>query len=32
MGVSQIKEHLEAVEEEVENAEVVMTTLNGVLG
>ena len=27
--VSQIKEQLEAVEEEVENAEVVITTLNG---
>ena len=27
--VSQIKEQLEAVDEEVENAEVVMTTLNG---
>ena len=30
--VSQIKEHLEAVEEEVENAEVVITTLNGLQG
>ena len=29
MRVSQIKERLEAVDEEVENAEVVMTTLNG---
>ena len=27
--VSQIKEQLEAIEEEVENAEIVMTTLNG---
>ena len=27
--VSQIKEHLEAVDEEMENAEIVMTTLNG---
>ena len=27
--VSQIKEKLEAIEEEVENAEVVITTLNG---
>src|SRR5713226_6448094 len=27
--VSQIKEKLEAVDEEVENAEIVMTTLNG---
>ena len=27
--VSQIKEQLEAVEEEVENGEIVMTTLNG---
>ena len=27
--VSQIKEHLEVVDEEVENAEIVMTTLNG---
>ena len=27
--VSQIKEHLEAVDEEVENAEIVMTTLTG---
>ena len=27
--VSQIKEQLEVVEEEVENAEIVMTTLNG---
>ena len=30
--VSQIKEHLEVVEEEVENVEVVITTLNGLLG
>ena len=30
--VSQIKEQLEAVEKEVENAEVVITTLNGLLG
>ena len=30
--VSQIKEQLEAVEEEVENAEVVITTLNGLPG
>ena len=30
--VSQIKEKLEVVDEEVENAEIVMTTLNGVLG
>ena len=30
--VSQIKEQLEAVDEEVENAEVVITTLNGLLG
>ena len=30
--VSQIKEQLEAVDEEVENAEIVMTTLNGLLG
>ena len=29
---SQIKEHLEAVEEEVENAKVVITTLNGLPG
>ena len=29
--VSQIKEYLEAVEEEVDNAEVVITTLNGLL-
>ena len=28
--VSQIKEQLEAVDEEVENAKIVMTTLNGV--
>ena len=28
--VSQIKEQLEAVDEEVENAEIVMTTLNGI--
>ena len=27
--VSQIKEQLESVDEEVENAEIVMTTLNG---
>ena len=27
--VSQIKEQVEAVDEEVENAEIVMTTLNG---
>ena len=27
--ISQIKEQLEAVDEEVENAEIVMTTLNG---
>ena len=27
--VSQIKEQLEAVDEEVKNAEIVMTTLNG---
>ena len=27
--LSQIKEQLEAVDEEVENAEIVMTTLNG---
>ena len=27
--VSQIKEELEAVDEELENAEIVMTTLNG---
>ena len=27
--VSQIKEQLEAIDEEVENAEIVMTTLNG---
>ena len=31
-GVSQIREQLEAVEEEMENAEVVITTLNGLLG
>ena len=30
--VSQIKEQLEAVDEEVENAEIVMTTLNGLPG
>ena len=30
--VSQIKEHLEAVEEEVENSKVVITTLNGLPG
>ena len=30
--VSQIKEQFEAVEEEVDNAEVVITTLNGLLG
>ena len=30
--VSQIKENLEAVEEEVENAEVLITTLNGLPG
>ena len=30
--VSQIKEQLEVVEEEVENAEVVVNTLNGLLG
>ena len=30
--VSQIKERLDAVEEEVENAEVVITTLNGLQG
>ena len=30
--VSQIKEQLEAVEEEVENAEVVIATLNGLPG
>ena len=30
--ISQIKEHIEAVEEEVENAEVVITTLNGLPG
>ena len=30
--VSQIKEQLEVVEEEVENAKVVIATLNGVLG
>ena len=29
--VSQIKEQLEAIEEEVENGEVVITTLNGLL-
>ena len=28
--VSQIKEQLEAVDEEVENVEIVMTTLNGI--
>src|SRR5712692_8022172 len=28
-GVSQIKEQLEAVDEEVENVDIVMTTLNG---
>ena len=28
--VSQIKEQLEAVDEEVENAEIVITTLNGI--
>ena len=27
--VSQIKEHIEVVDEEVENAEIVMTTMNG---
>ena len=32
MRVSQIKEHIEVVEEQVENAEVVITTLNGLLG
>ena len=32
MGVSQIREQLEVVEEEVENAEVVITTLNGLPG
>ena len=32
MRVSQIKEHIEVVEEEVENAEVVITTLNGLPG
>ena len=32
MRVSQIKEQLVAVEEEVENAEVVVATLNGLLG
>ena len=32
MGVSQIKEQLEAVKEEVKNAEVVMATLNGLPG
>ena len=32
MRVSQIKEQLVAVEEEVENAEVVIATLNGLLG
>ena len=31
-GVSQIKEQLEAVKEEVKNAEVVMATLNGLPG
>ena len=30
--VSQIKEQLEAVDKEVENAEIVITTLNGLLG
>ena len=30
-SISQIKEQLEAVEEEVENGEIVMTTLNGLL-
>ena len=30
--VSQIKEQLEAVEEEAENVEVLITTLNGLLG
>ena len=30
--VSQIKEQLDAVEEEVENAEVVITTMNGLPG
>ena len=30
--VSQIKEQLEAVDEEVENAEIVITTLNGLIG
>ena len=30
--VSQIKEQLVAIEEEVENAEVVIATLNGLLG
>ena len=30
--VSQIKEQLEAVKEEVKNAEAVMATLNGLLG
>ena len=29
IGVSKIREQLEVVEEEVENAEVVITTLNG---
>ena len=32
IGVSQIKEQLEAVEEKVENAEVVIATLNGLPG
>ena len=32
MRVSQIKEHLEVVEEEVENVEVVITTLNDLPG
>ena len=31
-GVSQIREQLEAVKQEVENVEVVITTLNGLLG
>ena len=31
ISVSEIKEQLEAVDEEVENAEIVMTTLNGLL-
>ena len=30
--VSQIKEQLEAVDEEVENVDIVITTLNGLLG